>query len=228
MACPRARRLMPPGKRSAGRYERRCRLSGTRVGTGRNNICASSGKWCSARVEDRFLFLADAVLGEQSRRAGIPQRSLPLTAETTAWMPPTESPRRLPGGAVAPGALVFPLALPEWRRSTLPGCGSSLRPTAGWNCARAATGSRPGHAFPLFLDLGSAAPGAAGNLAATDRRRNTPGGAGGFGRGLLPACRSGNKQWLVYRSLGEPQQPHRARPESRRRSFSWRASTPAA
>ena len=156
--------------------------------------------------EDRFLFLADAVLGEQS--AALEYRSvLPLTAETT-FDAATESREGYLVGRKA-RALVFPLALPEWRAAPCQRCARVDRRRTG-----AAAGRYWVAPVCAFVSrLGSAAPGAAGNLAATDRRRNTPGGAGGFGRGLP---RAGPQQAMARLPIAwRAQQPHRARPESR-------------
>ncbi|HEY1599735.1 MAG TPA: hypothetical protein VGG64_09045 [Pirellulales bacterium] len=144
--------------------------------------------------EDRFLFLADAILGDES--ASLEYRSvLPLSSEIT-FDAATESREGYLVGRKA-RALVFPLALPEWRAEPCPGGLEAV--DGGLALRRATTGSRM--YAPLFLDLDPqrlVRPATWRQLTVAETRRTLP---ADLAVGYRVQVR--NKQWLIYRSLGE-------------------------
>jgi len=145
--------------------------------------------------EDRFLFLADAILGPET--ADVEYRGrLPL-APGASFEPAHETREGfLRGGR--PTALVMPLALPEWRLD--PRTGSLVERDGHLELAQAMRG---GAGFaPLFFDLQSrrmARPATWRQLTvAEDLKIVPPEVAVGY------RVQAGGGQWLIYRSLGRP------------------------
>jgi hypothetical protein len=145
---------------------------------------------------DRFLLLADAVLGE--RPATIQYRGvLPLCPQTT-WREACET----RDGALSgrkPRAMILPLALPEWLADRRGGelvstpAGLELRQTAAARSLWA----------PLFLDLDrgrTSEPLTWRQLAVAESQRVQP---ADVAVGYRVAI--GKAQWLIYRSLAPPQ-----------------------
>ena len=155
--------------------------------------------------QDRFLLLADAVLGDRPGRIEYRGR-LPLWPGVSFHAAEQSREGFLAGGKRR--ALVLPLALPEWRASGWGGS-STATPTLAGELTRTGQGLELQQASegcrlyaPLFLDL--------------DRRRMT---RPATWRRLTVAeslvvqpddvavgyrVSVGRQQWLIYRSLAEP------------------------
>ena len=144
--------------------------------------------------QDRFLLLADAVLGAQPRELTYRSR-LPLAARLTTSAA-ADTRELLLEGRKARG-LVFPLALPEWRGS---GRYGSLEVEKGALELRQAMQGRSLFA-PLWIDLSRGRadkPFTWRQLTVAEQRQNQP-------RDVAAGYRIqfGRRQWLVYRSLSE-------------------------
>ncbi len=144
--------------------------------------------------EDRFLLVADALLGSTSARWEY-STSIPLLPHV-AYEPAaetTEGNLHTRGGAYH----VFPLALPEWR-SAMRG-GELLQSPAGLTLRQSATGASL--FAPLWIDLDprrQCAPYTWRQLTVAEDRVILP-----RDRAVGYRVQVGKKQWLIYRSLGE-------------------------
>lgn len=145
--------------------------------------------------EDRFLYLADAVMGPVGHRIGYEGR-LPLPAD--AEVRPADETRELYLSGCERDFLVLPLALPEWRSETADGL--LERDTEGLRLAQSAADGRL--YAPLFIDLDSrrnSKPFTWRRLTVAERRQMLPPSvAAGY------RVQVGKAQWLMYRSLVEP------------------------
>ena len=143
--------------------------------------------------EDGFLFLADAVLGDQ---AGLQYRSsLPL-ASGISFRPHGEC-REGFLEAAGPIARVMPLALPEWRNDDR---GGSLEANQGRVELAQSSEGRSIYA-PLFVDLSPRRMSRRitwRRLTVAEQLQIQPSDVAVGYRVAL-----GNEQWLIYRSLGE-------------------------
>jgi len=144
--------------------------------------------------EDRFLLIADAVMGMTSAKWDY-SSSLPLAPHVAFE----------PAGETTEGALntkhgayrVFPLALPEWRLAAR-GCELS-QSSQGLTLRQSHTGT--GLFAPLWIDLDprrQSAPYTWRQLTVAEDRQILP-------RDVAVGYRVqvGKRQWLIYRSLGE-------------------------
>jgi hypothetical protein len=143
--------------------------------------------------EDRFLFLADAILGEQP--ADLDYRGcLPLSQGIT-FQPAGETREGYLGGR-SRLALALPLALPEWRADDR--VGSLTQTDRGLElCQRSRGRSMFG---PLFFDLQPRRMGRSftwRRLTVAENRQVQPDDASVGYRVMV-----GGRQWLIYRSLG--------------------------
>lgn len=141
---------------------------------------------------DRFLFLADVVLGPAGRSISYEGR-LPLAADVEVRS--TEETREIYLSDSERDLLVLPLAMPEWRVE--PASGVLEREDAG---LRLTQSSRDGSLYaPLFIDLDSRRnrkPCTWRRLTVAEHRQILPPSvAAGF------RVQVGKQQWLVYRSL---------------------------
>lgn len=144
--------------------------------------------------EDRFLFLADAVLAK-SRCDLRYSATWPLDSGTVAN--PRKRTREVTLTAGKPRAEVLPLALNEWRRDTHVG---ELHAHADClQLEQSITGS--GMYAPLLIDMDPRRRGRPITwrqlTVAEDRKILTPDVAVGY------RVQIGKKQWLIYRSVGE-------------------------
>lgn len=144
--------------------------------------------------EDRFLFLADALLTKSPCKLRY-QANWPVDSGTA--LSPHKRSREVTITAGKPRAEVLPLALPEWRRDLrvgeLEAKGDSLQLSQVIE----------GHGLyaPLFIDLDPRRRGRPVTwrqlTVAEDRKIMSPDEAVGY------RVQVGKKQWLIYRSLGE-------------------------
>jgi hypothetical protein len=145
--------------------------------------------------EDRFLLLADAILGREEAKLEY-RGALPLTGGIR-FQPAEETREALLIGK-KPRALVLPLALPEWRCDTRDG---SLR--ANENLLELNQSCQGSALFaPLFLDLDSGRikrPFTWRSLTVAEDRRPLP-----HDVAVGYRVKMGNDQWLIYRTLAEP------------------------
>ncbi|MDZ7620565.1 MAG: hypothetical protein U1E05_26475, partial [Patescibacteria group bacterium] len=142
--------------------------------------------------EDRFLFLADAILGEQPGRLEY-RACLPLAGGVT-FQPALEGREGSLEGTKR-RAVVFPLALPEWR--SLCAAGELQATSAGLQLTHAAKAARL--YAPLFFDLNRhrfARPYTWRRLTVGESLESQP---DDVAVGYRVAI--GRKQWLIYRSL---------------------------
>jgi hypothetical protein len=144
--------------------------------------------------QDHFLFVADAVMGEQS--GSIAYRSAAPLAAGVRFAPSAESNEgRLIGRRGC--ALVLPLALSEWRSE--PG-GGTLREQAGALELRQSAANARNLFAPLFIDLAPrrfSRPCTWRRLTVAENRQIVaPDLAAGY------RVQVGGQQWLFYRSLG--------------------------
>jgi hypothetical protein len=144
--------------------------------------------------KDRFLFLADAVLGDEP--ASLEYRSaLPLRADI-AFDASTESREGYVVGSKA-RALAFPLRLPEWRAE--PCVGALEFVDAGLELRASGSGKRL--YAPLFFDLNPGRlfrPATWRQLTIAESRQIVP-----ADQAVSYRVQVRNEQWLIYRSLGE-------------------------
>jgi len=158
---------------------------------------------CETRVQrqiflardDRFLFISDAVLGEEP--ATLEYRGVLPIVEDVTFDPSSETREGYLVGR-KPRGLLLPLALPEWRVEP---CGGELEATeAGLELRAAAHNARRLYA-PLFLDLHPGRlfqPTTWRQLTVAENRQIVP-------RDLAVGYRVQvrNRHWLLYRSMGE-------------------------
>ena len=145
---------------------------------------------CLAR-RDRFLFIADAVLGGEAHTLKHTLH-LPLT---DAHATPAAETREVALSARKPRALLFPLALPEWRSDRR---GGELTTSNGVVQLQQAAETCSLYA-PLWVDLDPQRHSRSftwRQLAVAEERRNVPPDtAVGY------RVQFGKEQWLIYRSL---------------------------
>ncbi len=147
--------------------------------------------------DERFLFLADALICDEPRRGRLTyEASLPLGADAPVWKPAAqtrEGELETANGRV----LVLPLFQPEWRSERLDG---GLTVSDGRLLWSLETHGEALYA-PLWINLDRRRVG----LEHTWRRLTVahqlqicrPDEAAGY------RVQQGNKQWLIYRSLGK-------------------------
>jgi hypothetical protein len=145
--------------------------------------------------KDHFLLLADAVLGTQS--GAIDYRSVLPLVEGAVFDPAGETREGYLVGR-KPRALVFPLALPEWRdqpwRGGLTGGTDGLEFQCGHPAASRIYA-------PLFLDLNQrrqVRPATWRRLTVAENRTIVP-----HEEAVGYRVQCGTEQWLIYRSLDE-------------------------
>jgi len=145
--------------------------------------------------EDRFVFIADAIIGAEP--AKLEYRSLLPLGEEIAFDASTESREGYLVGVKARG-VAFPLALPEWRAEP---CGGALEMTdSGLELRATREGVRCLY-VPLLIDLDPRRlfrPATWRQLTVAEALRPVP---ADLAVGYRLQVR--DKQWLVYRSLGE-------------------------
>jgi hypothetical protein len=145
---------------------------------------------CLAR-QDRFLFIADAVLGAETHSLRHTLQ-LPLT---DAIATPAAETHEIALRARKPRALIFPLALPEWRTDRR---GGELTAGNGTIQLHQATNASSLYA-PLWIDLDPQRHNRSftwRQLAVAEERQNVPPDvAVGY------RVQFGKEQWLIYRSL---------------------------
>ena len=144
---------------------------------------------------DKFLFLADAVLGDRSRTLSYSGR-LPLAGDLTTSAAAETCEMLLE--ARKSRALILPLALPEWRAESR---GGALG--VGGDGLELSHSSVGGRLFaPLWIDLAprrADKPFTWRQLTIAEQRQNLPRDeAAGY------RVQFGRRQWLIYRSLTEP------------------------
>jgi hypothetical protein len=145
--------------------------------------------------EEKYLFLADAILGQRTQELSYCGR-VPISGQLTASAA-SETREILLEGRKA-RALILPLALPEWRADPRGGA------LAVANQALELRQSCLGRCMfnPLWIDLSrrrADKPFTWRQLTVAEERQNQPRDvAAGF------RVQFGSRQWLVYRSLAEP------------------------
>jgi hypothetical protein len=145
--------------------------------------------------DDRFLLLADAVLGVESGALDYTS-TLPLV-EGVVFDPASETREGYLVGR-KPRALVFPLSLPEWREQTWRGGLTSTAGSLEFQCGHPV--SRRIYA-PLFFDLDprrQVQPATWRRLTVAENRTIVP-----HEEAVGYRVQSGSQQWLIYRSLDE-------------------------
>lgn len=145
---------------------------------------------------DRFLFVADAVLGRRPARLEY-QTSLPLT-DGTVFRPAAETREGMLVRGKKSRALVLPLALPEWQADHR---GGALSAADGRLELRQSSEGRSLLA-PLWIDLDSrrlARQCTWRQLTVAEKMAAVPGDVAVGYRVMV-----GRRQWLVYRSLARP------------------------
>ena len=145
--------------------------------------------------QDRFLFLADALLCQEPHKLDYRLR-VPLRPGVS--LAPGETTREGYLGGRKPRATVLPLALPEWRSDPR---GGALEAVAGGLELTQSAQARALFA-PLFFDLAPSRlhrPLTWRQLTVAEQRRRCPADvAVGY------RVHAGDKQWLIYRSLAAP------------------------
>ncbi len=143
--------------------------------------------------DDRVLFIADAVLGERSGRIQY-RNTLPLTS-SIAYSPADETHEGVLTGRKKIG-LVLPLQLPEWRAERVDG--ALVQSEEGLELRQSAHGQRL--FAPVFIDLDAkrfSRQVTWRRLTVAQRLEIAPADvAVGY------RVQTGNRQWLIYRSLG--------------------------